>query len=163
MAENPNAVYVKILVDTLERKKEALEFLSVITKEQEGLLEAESFSMEAFEGTLEKKEGLIQSLNQLEDGFEAFYKRLELILPKEKESHREELQRAQRLIGEITDLSVKLQAMEERNREKLTRVLMNQRQSIKSFKVSKKTAEKYYHNMANQHQEGQSYFLDKKK
>lgn len=163
MAENPNTVYVKILVDTLERKKEALEFLSSVTKEQEGLLEAESFSMEAFEGTLEKKEGLIQSLNQLEDGFEAFYKRLELILPREKESHREELQRAQRLIGEITDLSVKLQAMEERNKEKLTRVLVHQRQSIKSFKVSKKTAEKYYHNMANQHQEGQSYFLDKKK
>lgn len=163
MVENPNAVYVKILVDTLEKKKETLEFLTMVTKEQEELLKSEPFSMEQFEETLDKKEKVIQNLNQLEDGFEAFYKRIELIIRTEKDNYKEELQRAQKLITEITDMSVRLQAMEARNKEKLTREFANQRQEIRSFKVSSQTAEKYYHNMANQHQEGQSYFMDRKK
>lgn len=163
MVENPNAVYVKILVDTLEKKKETLEFLTMVTKEQEELLKSEPFSMEQFEETLDKKEKVIQNLNQLEDGFEAFYKRIELIIRTEKDNYKEELQRAQKLIAEITDMSVRLQAMEARNKEKLTREFANQRQEIRSFKVSSQTAEKYYHNMANQHQEGQSYFMDRKK
>ena len=163
MVENPNAVYVKILVDTLKKKKETLEFLTMVTKEQEELLKSEPFSMEQFEETLDKKEKVIQNLNQLEDGFEAFYKRIELIIRTEKDNYKEELQRAQKLITEITDMSVRLQAMEARNKEKLTREFANQRQEIRSFKVSSQTAEKYYHNMANQHQEGQSYFMDRKK
>lgn len=163
MVENPNAVYVKILVDTLEKKKETLEFLTIVTKEQEKLLKSEPFSMEQFEETLDKKEKVIQNLNQLEDGFEAFYKRIELIIRTEKDNYKEELQRAQKLISEITDMSVRLQAMEARNKEKLAREFANQRQEIRSFKVSSQTAEKYYHNMANQHQEGQSYFMDRKK
>lgn len=163
MVENPNAVYVKILVDTLEKKKETLQILTIATKEQEELLKAEPFSMEQFEKTLDKKEKVIQNLNQLEDGFEAFYKRIELIIRTEKNNYKEELQKAQKLISEITDMSVKLQAMEARNKEKLTRELANQKQGIRSFKVSSQTAEKYYHNMSNQHQEGQSYFMDRKK
>lgn len=163
MIENQNAAYIKILVDTLQKKTEVLEFLTELTKEQEKILKSSDFSMEQFEAVMDKKEKVIQNLNQLEDGFEAFYKRLEIILQTEKEAYREELKKAQSLIGQITDLSVRLQAMEARNKEKFTQKLVSQRQEIRTFKASSQTAEKYYHNMANQHQEGQSYFLDKKK
>lgn len=163
MVENPNTVYIKILVDTLRKKKEILEFLTELTKEQEMLLKDSSFSMEQFEEAMEKKGKLIDNLNQLDDGFEAFYKRLEDVLPVEKENHRTELLEAQELIGKITDMSARLQALEAKNKESFARRLTEQKQEIKSFKTSSQTAGKYYQHMANQHQEGQSYFLDKKK
>lgn len=163
MVENPNTVYIKILVDTLEKKKKTLQFLMTETKEQERILRQKPFSMEDFNGTLDKKERLIAELNQLDDGFEAFYQRLELVIQSEKKLYKEELLKAQGLISEIMDLSMKLQALEARNKERLAGELVNQRQEIRSFKASSQAAEKYYHNMANQHQEGQSYFLDRKK
>lgn len=163
MVENPNTVYMKILVDTLRKKKEILEFLTELTKEQENILKSSRFSMEQFEEAMERKGKLIDNLNQLDDGFEAFYKRLEAVLPVEKENHREELLEAQKLIGKITDMSISLQALEARNKESFARRLTEQKQEIKSFKNSSQTAEKYYQHMSNQHQEGQSYFLDKKK
>lgn len=119
--------------------------------------------MEAFETAMDKKEIVIRGLNQLDDGFEAFYKRLEMVIRTEKDTYREELMAAQKLIGEITDMSVRLQAMEARNKEKLAMEFANERQEIRQFKVSSQTAGKYYQNMANQHQTGQSYFMDRKK
>ena len=163
MAGNQDAVYIKILVDTLEKKKETLEVLTEITKEQETALNRKDFSMDYFEEAMEKKEKVIENLNQLEDGFEAFYQRLESVLQTERAAYRSEIRKAQGLIGGITDLSVRLQAMEARNKEKLAAKLTDKRQEIRNFKNSNQTAEKYYHNMANQHQAGQSYFLDQKK
>lgn len=163
MVENQNAAYVKILVDTLQKKKEILDFLEQLTREQEILLKSSHFSMDQFEEIMERKEKVIQNLNQLDDGFEAFYKRLEIVLRTEKDIYREELLKAQELIGQITDLSVCLQALEARNKERFVQKLAEQKKEIKAFKTSNQTAEKYYQHMANQHQNGQSYFLDKKK
>ncbi|MCR5754943.1 MAG: hypothetical protein K6G30_09075, partial [Acetatifactor sp.] len=111
----------------------------------------------------EKKEKLIENLNQLDDGFEAFYQRIELVIKTEKEKYRAELTKAQKLISEITDISTRLQAKEARNKEKLALVLTNNRQEIRNFKASNQMAQKYYSNMANQHREGQSYFVDRRK
>lgn len=160
---NQNAAYIKVMVDTLGKKEEALKLLTEITKEQELLLRQEKFSMESFEEAMERKRSLIESLNQLDDGFEAFFKRIEVIIQTEKEIYRNELIEAQKIIGRITDMSVKLQAMEARNKEKFAMKLADQRQEIRNIKVSSQTAGKYYQHMANQHQEGQSYFMDKKK
>lgn len=160
---NQNAAYIKVMVDTLGKKEEALKLLTEITKEQELLLKQEKFSMESFEEAMERKRSLIESLNQLDDGFEAFFKRIEVIIQAEKEIYRNELIEAQKIIGRITDMSVKLQAMEARNKEKFAMKLADQRQEIRNIKVSSQTAGKYYQHMANQHQEGQSYFMDKKK
>jgi flagellar biosynthesis/type III secretory pathway chaperone len=147
----------------LKKKKTALETLTEMTKEQEKVLKKEKFSMDDFESLMGKKARLIQELNQLDDGFEAFYRRLETAIQTEKTLYRNELQMAQGLIGEITDLGIRLQAMEARNKEKLVQRLTEQRKEIKSFKTSSQMAERYHQNMANQHHTGQSYFLDKKK
>lgn len=161
--ENQNAAYVKIMVDTLQKKKEVLDFLTEITREQEELLTKDEFSVEDFNETMEKKEKLLYTLEELDNGFEVFYERLRLTIQTQKNLYREELAKAQQLIGQITDLSVRLQAMEARNKNKLALELTDKRQEIRSFKASRQMAQKYYHNMANQHQEGQSYFLDRKK
>lgn len=158
-----NAVYIKILVDTLQKKKEVLDLLLGLTRTQEQILAESDFSVDDFDETMGKKERLIRTLNQLDDGFEAFYQRLRAAIPTEKGLYRNELRQAQALISQITDTSVKLQAMEARNKERLAVRLTEKRQTIKKFNVNSQMAERYSHNMANQHQVGQSYFMDKRK
>ena len=74
-----------------------------------------------------------------------------------------EIEQAKALIKKQTDLSVELQAMEEKNRVKLSIHLSKGRQKGKDFRTSSRTAAAYYKNMSNHHQEGDSYFLDSKK
>lgn len=163
MAENQNTVYMNILLDTLFRKETLLVFLTEITSRQHTFLEDKNFSVDDFDGATEEKEKLILELNRLEDGFEALYQRVREELHTSSSMHRQAIEKAQQLIRSITDKSVNLQAMEARNREKLLLVLSGKRQEIRSFKVSNQVADRYQHNMTNQHQAGQSYFLDKKK
>lgn len=163
MLENQSLVYIKILVDTLKKKKSILLNLTELTKEQERLLAERNFSMESFDSIILKKEELIHELNQIEDGFETLYKKVESIIKQQKEKLRQELVEAQSLIVQLTDLSVGLQVLEAKNKEKLTIQLSNKRQEIRGFRSTSIAAGKYQNNMANQHQEGQSYFLDKKK
>jgi hypothetical protein len=58
---------------------------------------------------------------------------------------------------------VKIQTAEKRNKELFTSFVSGKRKEIRDFKVSNRTAVTYYQNMANQHHEWQSYFVDKKK
>ncbi len=162
MSENQNEVYIRIMLDTLYKKDKLLTSLIDITREQERLLEEKEFSMDSFESLMEEKEKFIVDLNQLEDGFEALYQRLVKVLP-EASGLWENIQKAQQLIRSIMDKSMTLQALEARNKERLLLYLSGKRQEIKSFKSGSKAAELYQHNMVNQHQDGQSYFLDKKK
>ena len=101
-------------------------------------------------------------MNQLDVGFDSVYNRIKDELISNKYKYQPEIQKMQTLITELTELSVKLQVMEERNKVKMQNCMIAQRQKIKQSKVSSQSAASYYKNMANQHQ-GQSYFLDKKK
>ncbi|SHO48755.1 hypothetical protein [Anaerocolumna xylanovorans] len=163
MAKDQNAVYINILLDTLYKKEELLTSLMGITREQEKLLEEKDFSMDKFDTAMEEKEKLIRNLNMLEDGFEALYQRVEKELHARNSEYQQSILKAQQLIRSITEKSVNLQALESKNKEKLLFFLAGKRQEIRSFKNSSQVADRYQQNMTNQHQEGQSYFLDKKK
>ena len=162
MSDNQKTIYIHILLDTLYKKDKLLVAITELTREQEKLLAKGEFSLEDFESFMAEKEKLIQELNQLEDGFELLYQRLEKISPEDSEL-KESILDAQQLIRNITDKSVALQAMEARNKEKLLLFLAGKRREIRSFHDGIRVAEKYQSNMGNQHREGQSYFMDKKK
>lgn len=162
MVEKQKTVYIHILLDTLYKKDKLLAEITELTREQEKLLARRDFTLEDFEGLMTEKEKLIQELNQLEDGFELLYQRLGKISPEDSEL-RESVSGVQRLIRSITDKSVALQALEARNKEKLILFLSGKRREIRSFHDGSRAAEKYQSNMGNQHLEGQSYFMDKKK
>lgn len=162
MAENQKTVYIHILLDTLYKKDKLLTAITVLTKEQEKLLTMRDFSSEDFENLMTEKEKQIHELNQLEDGFEALYQRLGKLSPEDTE-FRDSIEKMQQLIRSITDKSVALQALEVRNKEKLLLYMSGKRREIRSFHDGSRAAERYQSNMGNQHQEGQSYFMDKKK
>lgn len=163
MAGNQNTVYLNVLIDTLRKKEELLNTLIKLTKEQENILADSILPLDRFDSVMEEKDKVIDHLNQAENGFEAIYQRVEKELPANKDQIKPEILKIQQLIRNITDKSMVIQAMESRNKDKLVMQLAGRRQEIRSFKATNHAADRYHQNMANQHQEGQSYFLDKKK
>jgi hypothetical protein len=127
------------------------------------MLEEKDFSVDKFDAAMEEKDKLINNLSILEDGFEALYQRVGTEFQTRSSEYQQYILRAQQLIRSITEKSVSLQVLEAKNKEKLLSFLAGKRQEIRSFKTNSHVADRYQQNMSNQHQEGQSYFLDKKK
>lgn len=162
MENNQNGTYIQLLVNTLKNKITVLKQLEQITIRQAELLEDEKAAPDVFDATLKEKDEQISVLNHLDTGFEKIYERVKDELQGKKQTYKTEILQLQGMIGEITDLSVKIQALEKRNKDNLQRYLASQRNQIKQFKVSSQTVSSYYKSMVNTHQ-GQSYFMDKKK
>lgn len=149
------------MVESLTKKIEILEKLLEYTKEQEMLLEEEEFRMEEFSKILDKKGELIDILNTMDQGFEQVYERMEEEIKGKKEEHAHEILLMQQRIKMITDLSVKLQELEYKNKEKIEMQFSKKKNEIKTFRQSKDNVNKYYRVMSKT-QVVDSAFLDKK-
>ena len=156
-----NSNYLMIMVEALSKKIQILEQLMSYTKEQEVLLEKEEWSMEEFQQLLDRKGELIDVLNTMDQGFEQVYERIEEELNGKKETYATEILLMQQRIKVITDLSVKLQELEYKNKEKIEIQFLKKRNEIKNFRQSKDSVNKYYRVMSNT-QIVDSAFLDKK-
>lgn len=159
--DNDNT-YMHILISTLTKKILILDELINITKLQENYLKVSPQDLESFEVSLDAKAEIIDRLNQLDIGFESVYERVKEELQKKKDIYRDEILHLQELIRQITDKSVKLQALEKHNKMQMEVYFSNKKQEIKNFKKSNQMASNYYKSMVDKHQ-GDSYFLDKKK
>ncbi len=162
MAENTNT-YINILIDTLRKKEEILKSLLVKTEEQAALLEADEFETEAFDTIINDKDGLLEELKNLDDGFLDLYSRVGAELKNNTEAYADQVKTAQELVRRQTEISAELTSAEERNKAKLAIRLSHGRQKIKEFKVGSKTAAAYYKNMSGKHQDGDSYFFNRQK
>ena len=156
-----NSNYLMIMVESLTKKIEILEKLLEYTKKQEMLLEEEEFRMEEFSKILDKKGELIDVLNTMDQGFEQVYERMEEEIKGKKEEHAHEILLMQQRIKNITDLSIKLQELEYKNKEKVEMQFSQKKNEIKTFRQSKDNVNKYYRVMSKT-QVVDSAFLDKK-
>lgn len=154
--------YIQLLADILIKKSEVLNQLLDLTQTQETMINNEPFLEDEFSNIISLKEEKIQVLMKLDSGFEQIYESVRNELTSSKEKYENEITKLKEHIASITDLSVKLQTLEIRNKSKLEVVLATKRKSIKSARISNQTVANYYKNMA-QHTEEQSYFYDKKK
>lgn len=153
--------YLMIMVESLSKKITILEQLLEYTKEQEVLLEQQEFQMEEFGQLLDKKGELIDVLNTMDEGFEQVYERMEEEIKGRKEEYSAEILLMQQRIKNITDLSIKLQELEHKNKEKIEVQFSQKRNEIKTFRQSKDNVNKYYRTMSKT-QVVDSAFLDKK-
>ncbi|MHB8129443.1 MAG: hypothetical protein ACYDEX_10625 [Mobilitalea sp.] len=154
--------YIQMLADTLRKKSEVLNLLMNLTEQQESLITSENFNEDDFLMTITLKEEQIQALTKLDLGFEQLYESVKEELETGKTKYATEITDLKERITNITDMSVRLQALEQRNKSKLEVLLAKKRKDIKGSRISNQTAANYYKTMANQH-EAQSYFYDKKK
>lgn len=155
--------YVDILVNSLERKLDVLNKLEVLESKEEDVFSNSKVSVEEVKNYMDKRDEYLNKLVQLDSGFEKLFQRVKEELNENKDVYKEEIVKMQKLIKEISSKSVSIQAVEERHKENYTKLFDRKKQDIVDFKKSNKTVTNYYKNMYNSHQEGSSYFLDKKK
>lgn len=155
------STYIKILTDTLMKKSKVLDELIELNKEEVDSLTIDEVNMEQFDEILNKKEYLIQQLNQLDDGFEKVYTRVSEQLVKNSVDYKDNIIIIQELIKNIMDKSINLQIKEKYSKGKFESYILNRKQEIKKYNTSNQTVSNYYKNMMNEYQ-GESFFLDKK-
>jgi flagellar biosynthesis/type III secretory pathway chaperone len=154
--------YLNILITSLKKKGSILRELLAKTEEQKALLSDEEFSETSFLRLTEEKTVLLDNLKLQDAGFESFYKKVAPILRDKKPLYQEEIRTMQKLIREITDLSVAVQSLESRNRAGLEAFVRNKRGQLRQAKRSKSAAAKYY-NAMNKMNLVDPQFMDKKK
>jgi flagellar biosynthesis/type III secretory pathway chaperone len=158
-----NESYFSILKDTLQKKSSILDELIVLTKQQEAFIMETPFDEEKFDEVITNKQLLIEQINQLDSGFEKIYLHIKVELTEQSSVHREQIRSLQDLVSTVMQKGTIMQSLEKKNKNKMEVYLQSQRKNIKNFKINNKAATNYYKSMSNQYQQGQSYFLDKKK
>jgi len=154
--------YLSVLEDSLKKKLQILDELTTYTMEQQELLKAEDLDYDAFDQLVEKKDPLVQMIMELDQGFETVYDRIKEQLLGHKEQYAVQIRTLQALISELTDKSVKLQAMEQRNKIAVEQQFHKSREKIRQGRQNKQAALNYYKNMNNSNYVPPQ-FLDNKK
>lgn len=163
MRDSEKVTYLNIMVDTLKKKEILLNDLKKISLNQAEILEGKEFEADEFDKTIDQKQTKIDELLKLDEGFMEMYEKVKDTLTNDGKDYAPEIEQAKALIKKQTDISIELQAIEEKNRLKLSVHLAKGHQKGKDFRISSRTAAAYYKNMSNRHQDGDSYFLDSKK
>lgn len=154
--------YLSVLEDSLKKKLQILDELTDYTTQQQELLKVEELDYEAFDRLVDQKEPLIQRIMELDQGFETVYDRIKEQLLGNKEQYAAQIRALQSLIGELTDKSVKLQTMEQRNKSAVEQQFRKSREKIRQGRQNKQAALNYYKNMNNSNYVPPQ-FLDNKK
>lgn len=141
--------YLHVLEESLIKKNTILDQIYSCSEKQEQLLKEEDFSFENFDQIVEEKDGYVEELTKLDDGFETLYNRVSTQLSENRAKYGQEISRMQKLIAGITEKSVGIQALEARNKASLEQMFQRKRDSLKVNRQSSKAAYDYYKNMNN--------------
>lgn len=141
--------YLEILEDSLKQKSVILDKITEYNGKQEALLKQEKMSLEDFDFYMEQKDELIEQLGRLDDGFETLYERIRQQLQDNKDAHKEQIGRLQRLITQVTEKSVSIQAQEARNKKLVEEYLTREKQQLGQERQTSKAAYDYYKSMSN--------------
>lgn len=155
--------YVMILKDSISNKVHVLEKLMELTKRQGELARSGNPDVREFDDLLDEKGQQIDMLNMLDDGFVSIYEKVKDEITDNAAIYKNELLEIRKMIDKATDIGVRLEALEHENKQYIEAFIANKKAEVKNFKQSKNMTASYAKNMANQHSEATSYFMDKKK
>lgn len=141
--------YIAIMVQSLQQKSDVLSQIIVETKEQMEILKQEKLDFEAYDVKVDKKSALISTLEQLDEGFDSLYNKVQDLLTSAggRDKYRSEIKQMQQLITMITEQSTEIQALEARNKQMLEAGIAASRRQLRSNKTTSKAAMDYYKNM----------------
>lgn len=160
--DNNKHTYILLLIDSLNKKYNILNELMQITTTQRSIIDSGNFDEDEFLQTITLKEKLINSLAELDRGFELVYDRIRVELNENRNQYTTEISVLKELVTKVTEFSVKLQAQEKINKANLESQLASKRKSIKSARLSNETVTNYYKSMSGKQNQQSSYFYDKK-
>lgn len=153
--------YLQIMIDSLIKKRDILKKIVDYNIEQEQILKEEEFNGDKFQNNMECKSECIDKLNRLDEGFRMVYDRVKEDVQMYKQNYKQDIEKLQSLIREVTSLSATIQAQESRNKLQVERRFRQLRDETKTAKRSMSMANQYYKNMSRVSVEPQ--FMDKKK
>lgn len=154
--------YLQVLEESLCKKKDVLYKIEEMNDRQELILKAVPVVESEFDKSIEEKGMLINELNRLDDGFESLYAHIKEQLLGDKEKYRTQIAKLQKMIGEVTEMSVTIQAQEARNKVLAEKFFAEEKQKLQKGRKSSKAALNYYRSMK-QSQVVSPQFMDKKK
>lgn len=163
MADEMTKTYSEMLIESLQKKKTLLEAIEGLTMHQSRLLALEKFDEEAFDELITKKEQDLLELQEIDEAFERIYKRVAKEYRTEPSAYEPQIRRLQELIASCMEAGSRIEVAEKNNQAAFQRERAGHLQQVRSYKQSSQVAAHYYQHMANQHQSGNSYFMDKKK
>lgn len=153
--------YLQVLEQSLHKKADILSLIQEINQKQEQILKEEG-STEDFDVTIDKKGKLIEELTKLDEGFETLYQHIREQLSAGKEQYKNQIDKLQKLIINVTEKSVAIQTQEARNNKLAKDYFTIGRKNLQRNRTASKAALDYYKNMNNS-QVVQPQFMDKKK
>ncbi|MBQ7926276.1 MAG: flagellar export chaperone FlgN [Lachnospiraceae bacterium] len=151
-----------ILAESLEKKIVILQRLQEYSAQQEQVLDREDMDLEAFDALVEKKDKQIDQLNKLDSGFEILYRKLSKELEGNRDKYAKQIKRLQELIAQVMEMSVSIQAQEQRNKTRVEAFFAGQRAQIRQGRKSSKAAYDYYKNMSKSNYVMPQFFDGKK-
>lgn len=153
--------YIRIMTESLEKKKDVLLQIIEENKKQETMLHDPNLSPEEFEKNLEDKAALVEQLGALDEGFENLFERVRETLDTHREEYVQEIGEMQDLIREITAYTNTIQTQEVRSKEQVAQKFSKVREQVKGVRNSQKVVKQYYQNMMRD--AGDPNFIDNKK
>lgn len=159
---NTMDTYIDVLLTSLKKKEQVLGKLDRVVEKEDIALKDADASIDELNELQQQKEDLLAEIEQLEIGFEKVYERAGEELSNERQKYRPQIEEMQRYIKSITDLTVKIKAQEERNRQYMEAFLKSKKREIKQYHVGNQRMAQYHQHSADPVM-GQSYFLNRKK
>ena len=154
--------YLQMLIESQDKKLALLDEAERLDEELIRLIKTEKPDMDALDANMNAKGGIVESLDRLDDGFEAVYEKVRDELNGNKDRYKEEIRILQGQILKITEKTVKIRALEERNKKAVDHFFEEQRKKVRAGRSSVKAANAYAVNMRKINKVD-SFFLDKKK
>ncbi|MEE3392283.1 MAG: hypothetical protein VZR00_01660 [Lachnospiraceae bacterium] len=156
------SVYADALVTSLNEKAAVMKQIYDVSVSQKRLLMVDEFDMDKFEKSVSRKDDLILQVRKLDQGFDDIYSKAGPDIKEHKQIYKKQILKMQTAITNISDFAMKIEKLEKELKKLFETRIAAERKEISDRKKSVATAGKYYQNMANQHQEWQSYFMDQK-
>lgn len=158
----PEKNYLQILEQSLKKKLAILNQIRLKNEEQRVMLLDENLASDDFENNVEEKGALVEKLGLLDQGFEEIYKRIREMLDVDKEQYRDEIQKLQVLIRQVTAAGSSIQAEEKRNYKLAQEKFSSVKKQVREIKSSQKAVNEYYRSMTKRNYVD-AQFLDNKK
>ncbi len=155
--------YITALKESLEKKLKVLDEIYRISGLQQDLMAQENPDYEVFDRYVDDKDICLEKLEFLDEGFDITYNRVKEELEQNKAAYASEIRAMQDLIRKISERSVSIQAMEERNRRSVEEHFARDRRQARDTKRSVSVAMNYYRSMNGMVGTDTSAKLDSKK
>lgn len=153
---------IQILVESLEKKSRLLDDIIRENDVQDDILKQEELDMDALNASTDRISSLTEALEKLDDGFESVYDHTREELIANKAAYRDEIAQMQKLIGEITDKVVHINAARMRNKMQADQQFRRTKNQIGKAASKMKVSKNYYNSMNNLHYVSPQFYDSKK-